>query len=105
MKQEHDLEVAEAQLAALPVLTELKGKQFDEVMTLLHNPGFGHLVGLLLGERQAHMQVLSRMNLADEDRRWQSAVLQGKIQALARPAETLLELIRNMAPTDEGANP
>lgn len=74
------------------LLTELNSHQRDEVRALLSQPGFFHLLGLMLGEREGFNIQMRNLRLTDPVVGAQAlGVLQGKASAVDNLRETVIE--------------
>lgn len=94
----------ETYLNNVELLAELRGPQLAEVEALMEQPGLGHLLGLLLGEKQAAYVRLSNLSLDTDKGRYQAAVTQGHIKGIDAVRNTLLELFTPADASSQGAS-
>jgi hypothetical protein len=93
MEKPFTMAAVEQHLSEMPLLTDLSmltQGQTSSLLTLLYEPGFAALYGLLMAERQALLLRLAETPL--EVSAGYAAVLQGQIKGIASIGTTLLEI-------------
>lgn len=96
-------EDVERWLSSVPVYAELPdSKALEDVVSLVGHPGFYHLLGLMMGSKQAYMVQLSHIPLNNADAAARASVLQGQIKGIELLRETMLEQFSSNTP-DDGA--
>ena len=89
-------------LEDIPLRTELTSAEAAEVALALSHPGFKHIIGLMLGARQAQYVMLTNVGLGTAERSCQASVIQGKIQGLDSLRETIVSVF---PPAADGSAP
>lgn len=79
-------------LTSLKHIVEPTSQEFDSVMELVDQPGFGVFLGMLLAAKEAFRVQLSVLPLGTPENQHLASVLQGRIQGIEVSRQTLLEL-------------